>query len=58
VIRGEIWWADLPPARGSEPAKHRPVTVDKSFFIQHVSMLPGNMIGKINAGLKQILDIP
>jgi mRNA interferase MazF len=27
LIRGEIWWTDLPPARGSEPAKHRPVLV-------------------------------
>lgn len=25
--RGEIWWADLGPARGSEPAKRRPVLV-------------------------------
>jgi len=25
--RGEIWWADLPPPRGSEPAKRRPVLI-------------------------------
>jgi len=27
VQRGEIWWADLPEARGSEPAFRRPVLV-------------------------------
>ena len=25
--RGEIWWADLPKPRGSEPADRRPVVV-------------------------------
>lgn len=25
--RGEIWWADLGPAQGSQPAKKRPVLV-------------------------------
>jgi mRNA interferase MazF len=27
VQRGEIWWADLPEARGSEPAFRRPVLI-------------------------------
>ena len=27
MIRGEIWWADLPRPKGSKPAKHRPVLV-------------------------------
>jgi mRNA interferase MazF len=27
VIKGEIWWANLPDPRGSEPAKRRPVLV-------------------------------
>ena len=27
MIKGEIWWALLPSARGSEPAKRRPVLV-------------------------------
>jgi len=27
MIKGEIWWADLPYPRGSEPAKRRPVLV-------------------------------
>jgi mRNA interferase MazF len=25
--RGEIWWADLPPSRGSEPGFRRPVVI-------------------------------
>jgi mRNA interferase MazF len=112
LIRGEIWWAELPPPRRSEPAKRRPVliiqgdtfnrsaistvicaaitsnlalakappnflleksisglektsvinfsqitTLDKSFFIQQISMLPRNIIEKINVCIKQILDI-
>ena len=27
MIKGEIWWALLPSARGSEPAKKRPVLI-------------------------------
>jgi len=27
VLRGEIWWADLPEPRGSEPGYRRPVLV-------------------------------
>jgi len=27
MIKGEIWWANLPPRRGSEPAKKRPVLI-------------------------------
>jgi len=27
MIRGEIWWAKLPPPAGSKPAKRRPVLV-------------------------------
>jgi mRNA interferase MazF len=34
------------------------ITIDKSFFIHQVSMLPRNIIEKINAGLKQVLDLP
>ena len=30
MIKGEIWWADLPNARGSEPAKSRPVLIIQS----------------------------
>ncbi len=27
VVRGEVWWADLPEPRGSEPGYRRPVLV-------------------------------
>ena len=27
MIRGEIWWAQLPPPKGSKPAKRRPVLI-------------------------------
>lgn len=27
MIRGEIWWADLPEPRGSEPGLRRPVLI-------------------------------
>ena len=27
MLRGEIWWANLPPPRGSAPAKRRPVLI-------------------------------
>ncbi len=27
IHRGEIWWADLPPPRGSEPGYRRPVLI-------------------------------
>jgi mRNA interferase MazF len=112
MIKGEIWWADLPAPRGSEPAKRRPVliiqgddfnrsrintvvcaiitsntelsrnppnillergfsklpqtsvinfsqilTVDKSFFLEQVSMLPKQFIPMINESLKTLFDI-
>jgi mRNA interferase MazF len=30
MLRGEIWWANLPPPRGSSPAKRRPVLIIQS----------------------------
>jgi mRNA interferase MazF len=30
MVKGEIWWAELPQPRGSEPAKTRPVLVVQS----------------------------
>jgi mRNA interferase MazF len=30
MVRGEIWWANLPPPAGSAPAKRRPVLVIQS----------------------------
>jgi len=112
VVKGEIWWAQLPYPRGSEPAKKRPVlviqgdafnrsnintvicavittnqhyasspanlllekaiskppttsvinfsqilTVDKSYFISQVSMLPKLMLEKIDECIKTIFEI-
>jgi len=30
MLRGEIWWANLPASRGSGPAKRRPVLIVQS----------------------------
>ena len=30
MVRGEIWWANLPHPRGSKPAKRRPVLIIQS----------------------------
>jgi len=30
MIRGEIWWANLPDPKGSTPAKRRPVLIIQS----------------------------
>lgn len=30
IVRGEVWWADLGPPRGSAPAPRRPVLVVSS----------------------------
>ena len=38
MLKGEIWWADLPKARGSEPAKLRPVLIVQSDTINRSSV--------------------
>ena len=30
MLRGEIWWANLPPPKGSRPTKRRPVLIIQS----------------------------
>jgi len=112
VIRGEIWWANLPRPKGSKPAKRRPVliiqcdsynrsnintvicaiitsnvelashpgnlllekaisglgrtsvinfsqiaTLDKTDLTEQVTMLPKNMLEKVNGCLKLLLEI-
>jgi len=37
MLKGEIWWADLPRARGSEPAKTRPVLIVQSDIMNHIA---------------------
>jgi len=111
MVRGEIWWAELPPPRGSKPAKRRPVliiqndsfnrsrintvvcaiitsntdlaslpgnllleksvsglektsvvnftqiyTLDKTDLIEHVAMLPKDILDKVNSYLKVVLE--
>jgi mRNA interferase MazF len=50
VTRGEIWWADLPEPRGSEPGYRRPVLVIQSNSFNQsgirtvvVAILTGNL---------------
>ena len=38
MLKGEIWWADLPRARGSEPAKTRPVLIIQSDIMNRSSI--------------------
>ena len=38
MLKGEIWWADLPRARGSEPAKTRPVLIVQSDMMNRSSI--------------------
>jgi len=46
MIKGEIWWANLPDnPYESEPGKRRPVL-----------MLPKNYIVKINESIKHVFD--
>ena len=40
-LRGEIWWVDLDPTRGSETAKVRPAVVVN---IDAVSTLPVRLV--------------
>ncbi|MDR0444564.1 MAG: type II toxin-antitoxin system PemK/MazF family toxin [Treponema sp.] len=60
MVRGEIWWAELPPPKGSKPAKRRPVLIIQSDNINHskintvicavitsnteLASLPGNLL--------------
>lgn len=38
MLKGEIWWADLLRARGSEPAKTRPVLIVQSDTLNRSSV--------------------
>jgi mRNA interferase MazF len=51
MTRGEIWWADLPAPRGSEPGYRRPVLVIQSNSFNQsgirtviVAILTGNLL--------------
>jgi mRNA-degrading endonuclease toxin of MazEF toxin-antitoxin module len=50
MLKGEIWWADLPRARGSEPAKTRPVLIIQCDMMNRSSV-------HIDQSLKTVFDI-
>jgi mRNA interferase MazF len=52
VKRGELWWADLPEPRGSEPAKRRPVLVVQEDALTK-SKLQTVMVAPITSNLKR-----
>jgi mRNA-degrading endonuclease toxin of MazEF toxin-antitoxin module len=52
MLKGEIWRADLPRARGSEPAKNR-----KAFIRECVRTLPKPFAAHIDQSLKTVFDI-
>lgn len=49
--RGEIWWADLPEPRGSEPAYRRPVLIIQS-NIHNKSSLQTVIIAALTTNLR------
>jgi len=51
MLKGEIWWAVLPRARGSEPAKIRPVLVVQSDTMNR-SSVSTVMCASITSNLK------
>ena len=52
MVRGEIWWADLPLPEGSKPAKHRPVLT-----IQFDSFNRSNINTVICAAITSNIDL-
>ena len=59
MIRGEIWWANLPITMGSTPSKRRPVLIiqSKDDLTELVAMLPKHIVDKVNNCLKTVLEI-
>ena len=51
ISQGDIWWADLPPAVGSEPAYRRPVVVIQSDSFNQSSLATVVCVG-ITSNLK------
>lgn len=55
VLRGDIYWADLEPARGKEQAGHRPVLIlSQEIFNAH----SGTVIGLAITGQPQKAGFP
>jgi mRNA interferase MazF len=56
VKRGEIWWAELPDPRGSEPGFRRPVLVVQADALNN-SRLPTVVVAAITSNLR-LADAP
>jgi mRNA interferase MazF len=54
--RGEIWWAELPEPRGSEPGYRRPVLVIQSDLFNS-SRIPTIIVAIVSSNLK-LADLP
>lgn len=50
IRRGEIWWADLPEPRGSEPGYRRPVLVVQADFF-NASLIQTVVVATITSNL-------
>ena len=56
IQRGQLWWADLPEPRGSEPGYRRPVVVVQSDALNH-SRIPTVIVVGVSTNLR-LLDAP
>lgn len=56
VRRGEIWWADLPEPRGSEPGYRRPVLVVQCNVL-NTSRIATILIAAVTSNLR-LADLP
>jgi mRNA interferase MazF len=54
--RGEIWWANLPPPRGSEPGFRRPVVILQQDDFNHSRI--GTVIAVILTSNLRLQDAP
>ena len=56
MLKGEIWWAVLPRARGSEPAKTRPVLIVQSDTMNR-SSVSTVMCVSITSNLEAVFEL-
>jgi mRNA interferase MazF len=73
MIRGAIWWAELPDPVASEPGYRRPIviilskdsvanvsqmiTVDKTFFVEKCGQVGERTMRAIEAGVRLVLSL-
>jgi mRNA interferase MazF len=56
ILRGEIWWADLPEPRGSEPGCRRPVLVVQADYF-NLSRIQTAIVATITTNV-ELADAP